>query len=577
MRSRLHALLPLGLILAALGLVLGRPYDGAAFRGVGTGTGWSQHQIRLEGLLTTFEGAPVSGMSLLYALDSQYPPLLHRVTIALSPLLGNSAEGVSRGMVLWWLLLGLSVAAVGHSWTGSRRFALVAGLGSFLIPVFGASSLHYYFDMPLAALTWACIAMVLGARRLIEVREKSLGVGITLALAGGFCFTLAALMKWSALPQATPLVLGALLTTLRQPGGEPLSTTRRRRLLSLTLVGLATGVVALISIQSYLQGSSSSWDEMQSITLSAGPGHYPPIADLHPSLQSFHIPALGKIQTYAAFVPGRLYSPLLTLVVLFGLVLWVRRGAPGWDWAILGVGGNLAFLLFLIPPTDERFLYLIAPLPVLLALQGLQDLLPRFRTAVVVAWSSVSLLVLADVHHGDESALNRAWDLSFVHDVVGRGLSISSGDPAAGWRRADDPISKQRFDPGHESLFNEIAGCAADSLTVSPEALVDPSDETWWRYRTDLAQVTGEDHPAATGRRMTLRPGQDLVDALARSHADSPSPVGLLSDDELGLVLLPSDFQLSTSMGWRRLSERVLGGRVEVGLWASPGLEDCAQ
>ena len=574
MRSRLHALLPLGLILAALGIVLVRPYDGAAFRGVGTGTGWSQHQIRLEGLLKTFDGQPLSGMSLLYALDSQYPPLLHRVTITLSPLLGHSAEGVSRGMVIWWLLLGLSVTAVAHLWTGSRRFGLTAGLGTFLVPVFGASSLHYYFDLPLAALTWTCVAFVLGARRLIESNKMNLGAGITLALAGGCCFTLAALMKWSALPQATPLVLGALVTPLREPGGGPLSTTRRR-LLSMTLVGLAVGLVALLSVQSYLQGSSASWDEMQRITLSPGPGHYPPIAELHPSLQSFHIPALGKLQTYAALVPGRIYSPILTLLVIFGLALWMRRGAPGWDWGLLGVGGNLSFLLFLIPPTDERFLYLVAPLPVMLALKGLDETWPRLQPAVVVVWSSVSLGVLADAHHGEDSPLSRPWEVSFVQDTVGRGLGISSGDPAAGWRRADAPLSRPHFDLQHEALFEEIILCKADSLTVSPEALVDPSDETWWRYRTDLAQVRQESRSRDPERQMRLRQGQDLVDALARSDAEFPTPIGLLSEDELGLILLPAHLQLGVSTGWRKLSNRTLGGRVEVSLWASPGLEDC--
>lgn len=471
-QRRLHVL-ALAVVATCLALILSRPWDGALFRGADTGSAWSEHTVRIEAMAFPPSQHRQGVFDWLQALDVQYPPLLHLVSIGLSPVVGASDLAVNRSMVLWLLALALGAGLAGRGLTGKSAVGLATGVGTLTVPAFTASALHYYYDLPMTALLWCSLGCVLMARR-----SHALPLGI----AAGLLFAGACLVKWSALPQGIPLLLGALLVPLPEEGWGRRAWIERLRVAGPTLL------CAALVLFAFTQVSTSSWREMGAITLGE-PGQ-----QSRPSLlQSLHLPDSSKVGAYIGRTVTALFSPLLSVLVVLGLLRWVFRDRRGWPLLALGLVGNIGFLLFLVPPADERFLFPVVPALILAAVLGTAGCSRRVRTGAATLWVVLALSVTWDVHHGSDGPLSWTWESSMFGGLRGRGLSLDSGEEAVGWTRADDAARERALHPGREELYNGIVACGAQTLIVERGALSGPADMTWWRYRNFLQQAGGRD------------------------------------------------------------------------------------
>jgi hypothetical protein len=462
-------------IVACVAIVQSRPYDGAVFHGAEAASSWSQHLVRINGLQAPPQTYSYDWKSWLADSDRRSTPLFHIVAIVLTPLTGPSAEDAARGMFLWLLLVGLGAGVTAFGLTGQRDVAIVGGTATLLLPVLPASSLNYYNDLPMTALLWCSVGVTLLARR-----KGSL----TLAALAGMLFAAACVTRWSAIPHGLPFVFGALVFPVGQGVRE---ASLRRVLVSLTVVVVGAGLVGY-----FLSISTASWDELGRITLGEAEEDF---GAIHSLFRRFQPPGLPRIASYAIRLLTAIFSPALALLALMGTARWVvgaRQGAPLF---VLGLVGNAVFLLFLLPPFEDRFLSPLAPALVLPAVLGWATASPRIRAAVAAAWVAIALGVVWDVHHGHPNFLNQRFSINInerfgpermPHDHRGRGLSLDSGDPAVGWCRADDAATRPIYSPKRESLFSYLRSCGAKTLVVADAALQDSADGTWWEYRMGL-------------------------------------------------------------------------------------------
>jgi hypothetical protein len=372
-------------------------------------------------------------------------------------------------MVLWLLLVGLGAGITTWGLTGRPNLAIAGGTATLLLPGLAAASLDYYYDLPMTALLWCSFGTVLVARR---VGSVSLG-GL-----GGLLFAGACLMKWSAIPQGLPFLGAALVCPLPRRTEQ---TAKTRLLVVPAILVVGGGLLALFSTI-----STASWHEMMNITLGEGLQDPGLLGRLLGTLQP---PDLGRVGAYLFRSATALFSPLLALLTLLGTWRWLISARQGWLLFGLGALANAVFLLCLVPPADERFLYPLVPALVLPAVLGWATAGPRVRAAVSAAWVAISLAVIWDVHHGQPSIFNQPWETHLVPNYRGRGVSLDSGDPAVGWFRADDAAQRRVFSPTRERLFDYLSSCGGKTLGVTQGALQDHADITWWEYRVMLEQL----------------------------------------------------------------------------------------
>lgn len=531
--------------LACLAIVLSRPYDGALFRGAEVASSWNQHAIRLTGLIESPASHRQGWTGWIQSLDQQYPPLLHVITIGLTPLIGLGAEGVGRAMVLWLLLVGLGAGLTTWGLTGRRGLAVAGGTATLLLPALPAASLHYYYDLPMTALLWCSIGTVLVARR---VGSISLG-GL-----GGLLFAAACLMKWSAIPQGLPFLVGALVCPLR---GRSLGTAKARLLLGLAVLVVAGGLLAQFSTI-----STASWREMGNITLGEGQEDLGPLASL---FRVFELPGVAKTGAYLFRAATALFSPGLALLALLGTWRWLSETRRGWLLFGLGALANAVFLLCLVPPVDERFLYPLAPALVLPAVLGWSTAAPRVRAAISAAWIVIALGVVWDVHHGQPNFFNQPWETDLVPNYRGRGVSLDSGDPAVGWFRADDAAQRRVFAPTREQLFDFVTSCGGETLGVTQGAVQDYADITWWLYRVLLGKLQDS--------------GEGFVQLLEVEWDEQQGHVrDSVLPDRAGLLVLRARAEGEPPIlagGWHRVGRFALPDHPGLEVWGTPDRAAC--
>ncbi len=532
-------------ILACFAIVLSRPYDGALFRGAETGSSWNQHAIRVGALMQSPDTNTNSWSGWIQQLDQQYPPLLHAIATAASPITGISAEEVGRAMVLWLLAVALGAGLTAWGLTGRSRVAMAAGTATLLVPALAATSLDYYYDLPMTGLLWCSVGTILVSRR------KGSVLGGALA---GVLFSAACLMKWSAIPQGLPFLFGALAFPLPTLASE--SKTRRALI---TVAALITSGVLLFQFTAI---SMASWQEMGSVTLGEGQESLSRIGRL---FRTFRIPGPPKIGTYLLRTVTALLSPLLAGVVVLGTVQWLRSARPGALLFGLGLAVNAVFLLCFVPPADERFLYPLVPALVLPAVFGWASVRPRLRAAGAVAWIVISLAVIWVVHHGAPGLLNQAWKTNPQSDYRGRGLSLDSGDPAVGWFRADDAADRDVFAPDREELFAYLRSCGGETLVVAQAALQDHADATWWDYRVALQKLHSTEDTFAR-----------LMIANRRALAGSVTEPALPHSS--GLLILrntPGQDSAVGPSGWRLIGEFKPQNHPGLTVWGTSDLKRC--
>lgn len=418
-------------------------------------------------------------LGFLVAADNAYPPLLHALTLPVGALSGHSAEQVVWSGACWYLLLALGIGLCGWALV-EERWGLYAGItGGLLFPAGHAAASRYYYDLPMTALLW----LGLGLALLLAPRRPLLG-----GVLGGVLTAAAALIKWTALPFAAPMLLAAAVTPRIRPA--------RRKLLAL---GLCLGFV--LPTGGYLSQSSRSWTEMMSTfgpetnAADAMAGAASRTLSRDPWLQA---PDRGdrsggrveRAVYYASSLATAMYSPLVFLLVLGLSVLWVRRRGPG-GWLVgLIVGGQGLFVVAAVPPLDERFILTLAPTGILTAILGWR-VLPRSWQAGVAAAAVVGgLAVAADFHlrEVDPEALRPDPEVGIL--APSAGLGLNSSWEQRGWGRSDrSRLGRLSY---RERLWAQVEEARAQEVGIIGGPLIDPfGDTNWWHYRALLGEVEG--------------------------------------------------------------------------------------
>jgi hypothetical protein len=413
--------------------------------------------------------------------DGAYPPLLHVLTLPVGALAGHHAEGVAWTGLVWLLLLAAGLGLCARGLAPKRPAAAAAAVvGGLLLPAACGAAPRYYYDLPMTALLW------LGAGLLLAVGPRRPVLGGLLA---GVAVALAALVKWSALPFAAPLLLGAVISA--RPEGE-----RRGR--PLLVVALAVGLA--VPAGGYLASSTRSWTEMMGTFVpdedplgSVGAAALRTV-QVDPRLQAPDRSErsggrLERLVWYARALVVAVWAPvgLLVMLPLAGLWAW-RRGAGGWLVG-LTIGGHLAFVVLAVPPLDERFVLPLAPALALAAALG-WDRLPdrRWRLGAGLVAVAAGLWIAADFHLGGDPTLDPQTTVGVDEPIAGLGLASSW--ERRGWGRADRQRAPRLV--FREQLWDAVDAVEARRIGVIGGPLVDPfGDTNWWRYRALLGEVQG--------------------------------------------------------------------------------------
>lgn len=450
-----------------------QPYgDGAAQ--------YIEHAMRLEVAQAARDWTgPVP--ELLAAADAHvlsHPPGLHLIT---GTTFGTRAEDVLWTGVLWLLLLASSVGVVAGVLARSRRAAVLAAVGTMLLPAAHASATRYHYDLPMTALIWASVAaLALGLDR-GRVR------GVVGGLASGVLLAGACLVKWTALTFGPPMLLALLLERWTSRLARPAPAAR-----ALAAAGAIATSATLLAL--WLAGSDQSFG-----ATNLAMGDLPLDPTLHDLLgerlaglfaaAGHHLTLLDarRLAWYPTAAVVGVFSPLWLAALLPGLLAWVRterRGARLLAGAALAHG---AVLLLLVLRPDERFLLTVAPCLIVVAAIGF-DAVPRhlalaagiglavaieFHVPDRVPWREHTLLAA-----GSEAQPGLQWMGPFLTDSFEQ----------RGWaRRAATGDDRARL---REELWEQLVVCDESLLAV--RGSVSARGDAWWmRYRSDLSEFEG--------------------------------------------------------------------------------------
>ena len=498
-----------------------------------SGAAYIEHAIRVELVEQIRTGEHHGAWDLLVRADGEsHPPMLHLAHAAAGVAVGHDAATQARLAPLWLVLLAGALALVGRA-LGGGRAAAAAWVGALLLPAAHGAATRVHYDLPMTALLWAAVAVLLTA----------LGTGRgrwAAALIAGLALFAAALTKWTAVPYGAAMLLGVALT--------PVGSVRAR----LATVGGAA-VLAGAGIAAYLAETTESFSGG---TLAIGEA------------------GIGSLGWYAVHGVLAVLSPI-GAILLAGLAWrWWRSGRTGVGLVGAVVLGHLAFLVVMVSVLDERFLLTLAPALVLAASLGWSALPGGARQRSGVAISALLSGVAVDMH-------------------VGPGWLTGDSVERRGWARAattpdDEPARRA-------AAWRLVQDCGVQRLGV-PGGIADSGDVWWLRYRSALARLNGWDgHVLVLNH--TLIAGRDLwwpdpdtnpdvweYDALGFSWDDLPDPppstqealsasgippsvFGAFPPDGL-LVRLPLDPEVALPPLFRTAggARRALGDDVDVAL-----------
>ncbi len=519
------------------------------------GAEWIEHAERLRVARCLQLGSPEG---LLACVDGpQYPPLLHLLSWLPAQLLGSSAADLAWTGLGWLLLLAAAMALVARSLGAGAHTAAAAFCGTLLVPGLHGAATRYHYDLPMTALLWLAVALLLALPRPI------LG-GSAAGLAG----LAAALVKWTALPFGACLLLGAALTG--RAGLRP-------RLLR------AGSALAVVACGSWAFQSASSRSLQDGLGMVAAHGAGASRGLLGTALAALAA-RLGQLDAhrllfYPLALPASVLSGMLGSVALALLLGWLWRGPRrGLALVLCTVLGQGAFLLLVAPVLDERFLLTLTPALVLAAAMGWAALPASARGRVGALALLGGLWVAADLHHGQPGLANRPLLLlEGQPQLILRGLGAGGSTEARGWSRAD----QQRADRAElrAEVYGQLLACRLPSFGVTT---LDPLDggppSHWWRYRALLAEVEGLGPVEQRGWRVP-------TPAQARRHSDAHSyceTVNAPADSAAPrLVLAPawrgSPAQRPACLGDWTLVRRVQNpdSPAQVAIWTPTGSRLC--
>ena len=500
-----------GLLLARLARAPMQPYGSDSAH-------YIEHEARLK-IADLLAQRAQSGYwwDVLGDIDGFFPPLLHLVTLTLSPVTGLRAEDIAWTGLLWWAVLGACVGLLGWLVTGRRRAGIAACIACLLLPAAHGFALRYYYDLPMTAVLWTLPPLVVASW---DRRPLRGGVLVGLAMAT------ACLLKWTALPLGMILVAGAVLCRRVGPDG-PETCAPRSRILAL---GVAVAVCCAV-LGAYL-GSIGPENSLTNMLGEISADAFPSRGggrSIPGHVTDLLAPTGPRLLFYPQTLVTAIVSPLLALFLLPLLAWWAirdRRALP------LGLGVPLVtwlFFLLRVPPMDERFSLSFVPALVLAAVLGWDHLGPRLRRGVGLAFVVAGLAVAVDFHAVDflgrvDEPEDCGWPGS---DARGRGvLGLWDSQEQRGWSSFDRTLDDQNR--RREEVWSVIASCEAATLRLQSEhPLVDPCGDTnWLNYRNLLARLS-EGRPERSVLPMCDPPLDDrpeLAVTLAPSGAASPLP-----------------------------------------------------
>ena len=458
------------------------------------GAHYIEHAERLTVLGATSRLGDPGSVGLVDELDGLFPPLMHVVTIVLSPLFGHSAEGVAATGVLW--LFGLAGALGATTWllTRSRLAAGAAATGALLLPAAHAFATRYYYDLPMTTLLWLLVPVALATWD----RRPWLG-----GLLVGLLWLAANLLKWSSIPFGGFMLVAAAATPVLSAQGERLLNVRRR----LAAFALAAAVAAAGSLAWVAAaGPESSLGAMADVMWSdlgqrsVGSGGVGAMVVGAWTWLTEHGALMGarwqpsKLAWYGVQSITTVLSPLFAVPVL-ALAVWGAIRRPRLlTLAGLLICGQLLFLLLWIPVIDDRFLLTSLPALLVLAGVGFGALPQRWRWAAGIAAVTCGLWVASEFHlafpplpaAGWEATPGGSWD---APPLRGWGIALGDSVEQRGWSRRR--TSADNRGEVRERLWTAVAGCRPTTVLI-PDAPVEASpagDVYWLDYRSMLASM----------------------------------------------------------------------------------------
>ena len=499
-----HLLVPLGVAVVITSFLLLR-YCESPLQPYGSGGAhYIEHVERLKvvKLWRQYQGGSL--WEFLFQSDGpEYPPLLHLLTLPIGAVTGHSGEAILWTGLLWFFLLTVAVSSVASLITGQKRAAAAAATGTLLLPAAHGFATRYYYDLPMTALLWVAVALALGMGK----RKPIIGGLLT-----GFVLFMAALVKWTALPFGSLMIGGALLTN-----GRNCDQNWVKRLWKRT-IALAC-IVATMSLLTlwFLSGSSKSFINMSGMFPSD-----PQVLELNAFINKlisspilytlFRMPSSLMVLLSSVsiirfiFYPLRLitsiFSPALTLPMLFLVFLWLLRKRRGLPLVLATVLGQLAFLILCVPVLDDRFALTLAPALVIAAACGWRNLKPSAQRVSAILIVAMGIWVAWDFHLGEPSLLNSARLLVSNPparlSICMRGFGLASSVEQRGWSRADE--QKDNRTAFRETLWEVVTECRVQSFGVTKKEIIEDKgilegvgDTIWWTYRRLLAEVEGAD------------------------------------------------------------------------------------
>ena len=415
------------------------------------GAQYIEHRARLEMLTQLRAGLNGNILEALVALDGAYPPGLHLVEIAWGAVFGHSAVAVLWLGFVWWVALALAVGVLARRLVpGGVHVGLWCGVAMLCVPAVQATALRSYYDLPMTVLLWWALVVLVGSHSWRGVGAGVLWVG-------------AVLIKWTALP------FGAVMVGAWMLVGDKRAV--RSGLTALSVVGCWTVV--------FLGAGAESFATMGRATFQTS--------------VDFGLEHLGF---YLVRLISTVLSPVGAVLSVVAMVLLWRspKGGPGKVshsvWALFGLiaGGHLAFLCWVVPVMDDRFILSLVPGIVLLVGVGLAQ---SPRLAVVAA---VAMFGVAVDAHWPSSPTNipdgDGWPTAKQGRVWVPRLGMSSSVERRGWSRSSDMRPDKTAQ--REALWLALLRCGGGRVGGDDTLISGAGDGHWWQYRRLLSQLSGE-------------------------------------------------------------------------------------
>lgn len=403
----------------------------------------------------------------LFALDGDFPPLLHVATGVMIAPFGHTLNAAMVSGMVWVALLASSLGLLAARLSPRGGTDHVAGAaactGVLLLASYQAVSFRYYFDVPMTALLWAGVAvLVTGWDR--EDRR--------VAVAAGLAFFAAVITKWTAVPFGGLMGLGLLWMARRSP-----PDARRRRVRAVLIGGtVAVGLSLAYGVVTALGPGESSFGSMFD-SFDSGDGAEVDLLTAY------------RVRFYPMWIVRSIVSPALTLLALPLLALWLARGRVAWALVTLTALGQLAWLVASMPVLDERFALTAVPALVLAAALGF-GLLPRpgrwILGPLIVA---VGLAVCWDAHFGRPGVFSIAdpdWRIDHW-----RKLGLENAWNADGaWTRGD--ATGQDCAGLREQMWDLVQRCEVDVIGIGEANAPLLGDGYWWSFKVAEHEVIGD-------------------------------------------------------------------------------------